>query len=229
MIPSRPSILGRLVAKDLYLYRWLILATLVAGVVSLVLTRFGEGDGVSTGPNLGFLLFLTVVIAFGVSLPMLVLKEHQTRSELFVLSLPVSAAQYSFAKVAAALVAFLVPWTALTGGVVVLTLAGPAPDGGLPFFVALMTFLLGNFCLLTALAVITRSELATIAGILVTNVSVTVFLIQLGRLPGVAGRSRDAAATWSPQILTVLAVELALILLSLALAFYLPSRRKDSV
>jgi hypothetical protein len=92
-----------------------------------------------------------------------------------------------------------------------------------------MTFLLGNFCLLTALAVITRSELATIAGILVTNVSVTVFLIQLGKLPGVAGRSRDAAATWSPQILTVLAVELALILLSLALAFYLPSRRKDSV
>jgi hypothetical protein len=226
---SRHSIFRRLIVKDLYLYRWLILATLLAGVVSLVLTRFEDGDGVSTGPNVGFLLFLTTIIAFGVSLPLLVLKEHQTKSELFVLSLPVSAAQYSLAKVAGALVAFLVPWTALTGGVVALTALTSAPDGGLPFFVTMMIFLLGNFCLLMALSVITRSEIVTIAGILVTNVSVTLFLIQLGRLPEVAGHSLDEVATWSPRILTVLAVELAWIALSLALAFYLPSRRKDAV
>ncbi|MEO7793586.1 MAG: hypothetical protein ABIV06_02345 [Thermoanaerobaculia bacterium] len=229
MTRSRRSILGRLIAKDFYLYRWLILATLVAGVVSLVLTRFDDGDGVTTGPNFGFLLFLTTIIAFGVSLPLLVLKEHQSRSELFVLSLPVSLGQYSFAKVAAALLAFLVPWTALTFGVVALTALSPEPDGGLPFFVAMMAFLLGNFCLLTALTVITRSEIAAIAGILVTNVSVTLFLVQLGKIPGIAGRSQDAVATWSPQILTVLAIELAVIVLSLSLAFYLPSRRKDAV
>lgn len=229
MTGSRPSITGRLILKDLYLYRWLIAGALLAGLASLVLSRFVEGDGVDTGPNLGFLLFLTTIIAYGVSLPMIVLKEHQNRSELFVLSLPVSPAQYSFAKVAAALVAFLVPWTALTAGVVALTALSPAPDGGIPFFVAVMTFLLGNFCLLTALTVVTRSEIAAIAGILVTNVSVSLFLFRLGRLPGVAGRFQDASATWSPQILTVLVIELALILLSLALALYLPSRRKDSV
>ena len=222
------SILGRLVAKDLYLYRWLILATLLAGIASLVLLAWSDGDG-ATGLNLGFLLFLTVIIAFGCSLPMILLKEHQTRAQLFVLSLPVSLAQYSIAKVAAALLAFLVPWAALTGGVVVLTLSSAAPDGGLPFFVALMTFLLGNFCLLTALTVITMSEVAAIAGILVTNVSVTVFLVHLAKLPGIAGRSQEADAVWSPQVLTVLGLELVVILLSLALAFYLPSRRKDFV
>ena len=227
--PRPHSILGRLIFKDLYLYRWLIASTLIAGVASLVLLHFSDGDGVSTGPNIGFLVFLTTVIAFGVSLPMLVLKEHQTKSHLFVLSLPVSPGQYAGAKVAAALLAFLVPWTALTGGVVALTVLTKAPDGGLPFFVALMTFLLGNFCLLMAIAVITLSDIATIAGILVTNISGTVVFFFLVKLPGVAGRSREQDAVWSAEILTFFAIELALILISLGLAFYVPSRKKDSV
>lgn len=229
MTGSRRSITGRLIARDLYHYRWLILGTLIAGAAALVLTRLDESDGISTGPNVGFLLLLTTIIVLGVSLPMLVLQEHRTKSDLFVLSLPVSAAQYSFAKVASALIAFLVPWTALTGAVVLLTALSPAPGGPLPFFVAVMTFLLVNFCLLTALAVITRSEPAAIAGILVTNFSVTIFLSRLGRLLGVAGRSRDAAATWSPEVLAVLAVEVVVILVALILAFSVPSRRKDAV
>jgi len=229
MTLSRRPITGRLIARDLLHYRWLILGTLIAGATSLVLARLDDGDGISTGPNVGFLLLLTTIIVLGVSLPMLVLREHRTRSDLFVLSLPVSAAQYSFAKVASALIAFLLPWTALTGGVVVLTALSPAPDGSLPFFVATMTFLLVNFCLLTALAVITRSEPGAIAGILVTNFSVTIFLSRIGRLPGIAGRMQDAVATWSPEVLTVLAVEVVVILVSLTLAFYLPSRRKDAV
>ena len=223
------SITGRLIAKDLYLYRWLIAGALAAGIASLVLSRFTGGDNVTTGPNLGILLYMTTVIAFGISLPMLVLKEHQNKSQLFVLSLPVSPAQYSSAKVWAALIAFLVPWLTLTAGVVVVTVATPAPDGGIPFFVAMMTFFLGNFCLLMTVTVTTMSEITAIAGILVTNISVTVFLTQVGQLPGVQGHSQDAVATWSPAILAVLGIELAVILLSLGLALYLPSRRKDSV
>jgi ABC-type transport system involved in multi-copper enzyme maturation permease subunit len=214
------SIVGRLVAKDLYLYRWLIAGALLAGVASLVLSRFGKGDNVSTGPNVGILLFMTTIITFGVFISMLgILKERQDRSQLFVLSLPVSAAQYSTAKVLAALIAFLVPWLVLTAGVVVLTLLSEGPHGEIPFFVVMMAFFLGNFCILMAVIVNTASEIWPIAGILITNVSVPIFLSRVGRLPGVAGRAQDAAATWSPAILTVLGIEIALILLSLGLAF----------
>ena len=38
-----------------------------------------------------------------------------------------------------------------------------------------------------------------------------------------------AVAVWSPTILGVLAIEAALILAALALAFYLPSRKRDFV
>jgi ABC-2 type transport system permease protein len=224
------SIVGRLIAKDLYLYRWLIAGALLAAVASLVLSGFDEGDNVRTGLNLGFLLFITTIIAFGIAIAMLViLKERQDRSQLFVLSLPVSTAQYAIAKVLAALAAYLVPWLALTAGVVVLTVASGRPHGGIPFFVLMMTLFLGNFCLLMAVIVITMSERWAVAGILLTNVAVTVFLVEIGNLPGVAGRAEDAVATWSPTVLTVLAVEVVWILLSLGLAFALPSRKKDFV
>mgnify|MGYP001558662857 CR=1 FL=1 len=230
MTPARRSIVGRLVAKDLYLYRWLITGALVGGVLSLVLSHFSEGDNVSTGPNVGILLFMTTIIAFGIFVAMFgILKERQDKSQLFVLSLPVSPAHYFAAKTWAALLAFLVPWVVLTVGVVALTALSGQPQGPIPFFVVMMTFFLGNFCLLLALVVNTKSELAAIAGVLITNVSVTLFLVQVGRLPGVAEHRLGAAAVWSPAILTVLGVELALILLSLGLAFYLPSRKKDLV
>ena len=55
------------------------------------------------------------IIAYGIFIAMLaILKERQDRSQLFVLSLPVSPAQYSRAKVWAALIAFFAPWSLLT-------------------------------------------------------------------------------------------------------------------
>lgn len=229
MTPASRPVLVRLIAKDLYLYRWLIAGTLAAAVATLALTgRGGASEG--GGLDLGFLLYLTTLITFGILVPMLgILKERQDRSRLFVLSLPISPAGYVVSKVASALAVFLMPWLALTGGVVALTLATDRPDGALPFFVALMGFLFGNFATLTALVATAKSELWAIAGILVTNVSVTPFLIHLGKLPGVAGRTGDAVATWSPEILKLLAVEGAWILAALALAVWLPTRRRDLV
>ncbi len=224
------SIVGRLVAKDLHLYRWLIAAALIAGIGSLALSRIVPGDDAATGLNVGFLLFVTTIIAFGVFVAMAgILKERQDRSQLFVLSLPVSPAQYSIAKVTAAFAAFLGPWLVLTGGVVLLTAISADARGYLPFFVAMMTFFLANFCVLMAVVVITLSERWSIAGILVTNTVVPVFLAWLSHLPGVAGHRADAAATWSPAILAVLAGECAVIALSLGLALVIPSRKKDVV
>ncbi|MEZ5312488.1 MAG: hypothetical protein R2862_01990 [Thermoanaerobaculia bacterium] len=50
-----------------------------------------------------------------------------------------------------------------------------------------------NFCILLAVVVITASEAASIVGILVTNVLVTLFLMRVGSLPGVAAA---AATPW---------------------------------
>lgn len=218
------SVAWRLVVKDLYLHRWLVVVALVSGIASLVVSGLDEGDHVKTGPNLGFLLFITTVVAFGIFVPMTgILKERQDRSQLWVLSLPIAPSGYARAKVWASLIAFLVPWLLLTGFVVVAeVLAGRG--GGLPFFLSMMTFFLATFCLLVALVVITMSEAWAIVGILASNVAVTVFLTKVSALPGLAGRSG-----FTPELLVVFALELALIALALGLAITLPSRKKDFI
>ena len=158
------SISGRLIAKDLYLYRWLIIAAVLIGTAALPLMRLGPGDGVRSGVNLGMILFITNVIVLGIFIVMYgVLKERQDKTSLFILSLPVSPMQYTTAKVGAALLAFLAPWLLLTGGTIALILlSDTAPDGGIPSFAAMMTFFLCNFCVLLALVLVTTSELSLI-------------------------------------------------------------------
>lgn len=227
-------IVRRLIAKDLYLYRWLIVGALGLGSVSLVLSSSSpgsttDGGGVSQGPNLGFILFMTTIITFGIFVAMFgVFKEHQEKSRLFVLSLPVSPAQYLRAKLWAALLAFLGPWLFFTVGVVA-SLASGQQRGSIPFFVLMMTLFLANFCILLAIVVTFPSEAAAIVGILLTNVFVSFFMVRVGSLPGIAEFHGGAEAVFSLTTLVLLAAEVALIVLALALALYLPSRQRDFV
>lgn len=218
------SVVASLVAKDLYLYRWLIVGTLLVGLVSILAT--GADGAVGT---IGQILFVTCIVVLGVFLAIHgLLTERQSRSLLFALSLPISPMQYAAAKVAACLIAFGIPWVVLTATIVGLTIAfDPPADGALPFATATMGFFLANFCILIAIGLITGSELWSVAGIIGTNTSVPVFLGIV--LPAIAVDIGGPVAVWSPAILTTLAIEVAVIALSLSLAFYVQSRKKDFV
>jgi ABC-type transport system involved in multi-copper enzyme maturation permease subunit len=200
------------------MYRWVMVGAVVAGVLSLIVSVADGRDNVTTGLNVGFLLFITTVITFGVIVAMFgILRERQDHSRLFVLSLPISAGQYALAKVTAAVAAFVIPWSLLTAGVLGLTIATGQPTDGLPFFLALMLFFLCNFCLLTAVVVVTMSEVWAIVGILVTNTSVTLFVVNIAAWN----------VGWDSTLAAIVAAELTVALSSIAMALYVPSRRHD--
>ena len=218
------SIVWRLIAKDLYLYRWLIAGTLLVGLASIFVSNAGGAFR-----TIAFILVVTCIVALGVFLGIFcVLTERQTRSVLFVLSLPVSPMQYTTAKVAASLIAFLITWVGLTGTIIWSTIAfDPPPDGSLPSAVAMLLFFLANFCFLLSVGLVTTSEFWAIAGILGTNTAVPVFMTTV--LPVIAVGNDGPVAVWSPAIMTTLAIEVAVIVLSLSIALYVQARRKDHV
>ena len=220
------SIVWRLIAKDLYLYRWLMAGSLAAGYLSLFLRRVE-----SLSDNVALILFLTAIVALGIFIAMYgILAERKEKSMLFVLSLPVSTMQYTTAKIAASLIAFVVPWLALTLTILGLTVAfDPPPDGAIPSTVAMMLFFLANFCVLMALLLVTGSEYWAVAGILGTNFGVAVYMNVVTSLPGIAEYREGPVAVWSSAVLVVIAIEAAVIALSLGLAFYVQSRKKDFV
>jgi ABC-2 type transport system permease protein len=218
------SIVWRLIAKDLYLYRWLMGATLGVGFASLFIPRIGEGPN-----NITLILLLTSVVALGIFIGIYgIMNERKEKSLLFVLSLPISTMQYTIAKVGAALIAFLIPWAILTGTIVVLTLTfDPPPDGMLPSSLTMMLFFVANFCVLITLALIAHTEFWSVAAIMATNISVSFYMTTVPGLPGIREHLNSPTPVWSPAVLTVLGVEATVIVLSLAALFFFQSKKKD--
>lgn len=219
------SVVMRLIAKDLYLYRWFALFGTLAGLATLPLM----GAGSASLANLGTIVFITTVIVTGVFIAMFgVLKERQDKSLLFVLSLPVSPIQAVAAKLAAALTGFIVPWLVLTV-VPVALIAGSdvTPDGRIVSFVTLMAFFLANFCVLLALVAVSPNERWAIAALIVTNIAASCFVIVLPQLPWIAEYRQAEVAVWSTNVLMLIGACLATALAAPSLALWVLSRKRD--
>jgi len=216
----------KLIAKEFYIHRWLIIGTTVAGFVGLGIATEGE-----IRFNIGMLTWLTTIVAFGVVLAMLgIANERKERALQFVLSLPLSPGDYVRVKLFGLFLCYLVPWVILSAGAVVLLLVRPnLPDGLLPFAVLLSGFMLANFSVVLCGALHTASEGVMTIVIIVTNMNVTLFIFMVGGVPSLHDHLRAAAPVWNSTFWTVLAVELATLLVTLALPYFVAARRRDFI
>lgn len=215
-----------LIAKELYSYRWIIAAAIAAGLFSLVLASTGE-----IAFNIGALAWLTTIIASGVMLPMYgIHQERKDRTLLFALSLPISPAGYARAKMMGILSSFVVLWSALTIGAVILVLASPGiPDGLLPYLLLLSCFLLVNFSLVMCCSFLSTSEIAISAAIILTNMGVTVFMMLVGRASAIGQHMLAEAPVWNSTFFLILGGEAAAIAIALSLPLIAISRRRDFI
>ena len=214
----------KLVAKELYVNRWMMAGTAVAAALAAFACAFG-----ATAFNVGALAWMTAVIACGVMLAIYgVAHERKEQSLQFVLSLPVSIRGYVFAKTAGLLLSYLVPWLVATASAIVLVLASPnVPDGMLPYVAALSGFLLANFSVVLCGALHARSEAAVVALIILTNMAVSVFMFVVGALPGIRDHLSGPVPVWNGTVLNVLLVELLVFVIAVTLPLATAARRRD--
>ena len=171
----------KLIAKEFYLNRWLIVGATGAGLAGLVIAAEGKMRF-----NIGMLIWLTTIIAFGVTLAMLsIASERKDRALQFVLSLPLSPGDYIRTKLLGLMICFLIPWIVLTVGAMALVLIRPnLPDGLLPYALLLCVFMLANFSVVLSGALHTSSEGVMTLLIIVTNMGVSLFIFMVGEHPG---------------------------------------------
>lgn len=214
----------RLIAKELHVYRWLLVGGTAAGLVGMLMAATGE-----VGFNIGFIVWLTAVIALGVMLALFgVSSERKEKSLLFMLSLPLSPADYVRAKLLGLLVCFLLPWGVLSAAALGLVLLMPGiADGLLPYGVLLCVFLLLNFSMVLCGALHIASEAAMGGLIILTNMSVSLFMMGVGRVPGLGEHMLKPEPVWSMPFWLLLAAELAATLLALCLPLLFAARRRD--
>ncbi|HYJ42013.1 MAG TPA: ABC transporter permease [Steroidobacteraceae bacterium] len=216
----------KLIAKEFYLHRWLIIGSTVAGLVGLLIAAEGK-----VRFNIGMLMWLTTIVAFGIVLAMFAIaNERKERTLQFVLSLPLSHGDYVRIKVVGLLLCFLVPWFILSAGAVTLIAVMPnLPDGLLPYAVLLCGFFLANYSVVLCSALHTASEGLMTLVIITTNMGITLFIFMVGALPSLNDHLFDPTPVWNSTFWTVLGAEFATLIVTLSLPYFVAARRRDFI
>ncbi len=221
------SVVGALVLKDWRLQRPSILFSSAVGALSLGMSYFkGEVPFV-----LGGVWFFVSIIVLGCMLPVAnVVNERKKQNLAFVMSLPVSAMQYTTSKVISTFGMFLIPWLALLAAALMVILGGHViPHSIIPTVFVLEGFVLMGFCLIAGAAIAGENEAWPMTATLVCNSSYGVGFYLFGRIPEIQHDWASPAAIWSPIIQRLLIIEVAVVLLIIGLTFFIQSRKRDFV
>jgi len=214
----------RLIAKDLYLHRVPLLLIAGGGGLSIATMYAGGIAGL-----LGTISAFIVLIFLSIVLPMqTVVSERKERNLPFVMSLPISPADYTVAKVAFNVSAFVALWLAIAAGV--LGTFSLANSGGvIPLGIAVALFPFVSFCLQLAVALIIESELWSIVTMATCNVSYSFAWVLLSRIPGIRDELRGAVPIWNQTVVSLVSIEVTVIVAALALTFFFQSRKTNFI
>jgi ABC-2 type transport system permease protein len=215
----------RLVVRELYLRRWLIGGSIVAGLAGLAIIARGG----SMSFNVGFLIWLTTIVALGVVIAMFgIATERKERVMNWMLSLPIAHGDYLRIKVVALLLCFILPWSVLCLAAIGLIAAQPhLPDGLLPYAVLMSAFMLCNYSFVVCSALHVQSEGPMTLVIIVHNIAITLFMFAIGAIDGIAKHLQGPVAVWNSAFWTVLAIEVTAFLIFFAIPWFVAARRRD--
>jgi ABC-type transport system involved in multi-copper enzyme maturation permease subunit len=213
-----------LIVKDWYFQRTAILLSLAGGAVSLGVVMCGGKPGFTIG-----LILLVTIMAMISAMTVMgnVLGERENQTLPFAMSLPISYLEYTTSKILGNLLIFVPFWLVLVGGSLALIIAAPAIHGLFAFTVIMAVEILVSTCLLIAVALVSESKGWTISAMVTGNLAINVVGYIVAHIPGIAKGMWGKTIQWGPAATIALVIESALIVLLIAGAFYLQSRKKD--
>jgi len=219
------TMIRHLALKDWRFNRWIIAAYMAGGALALGMI----GLGGTTLIYVGGILLVTVLIAVGVHMVIgTVVYERKDQTLPFVMSLPISAREYTAAKILSNLLIFLAPWCALTVGSIWVVLGREGlPDGLVPFLAVVLGELLAAWSLVLATAIVTESEGWTIVVMVLCNLFFNYFLYWVVNQSQMAETMNGPEPVWNAFVFGALGAELAAMLLIFAVTFFLQSRKRD--
>ena len=220
------SVVGHLILKDWRLHRMQIIVSVAGGAAALALAQIKSEVPVV----LGAVWFFLALILLANFLPSSnIVNERKKQNLPFLMSLPVSPMQYTWSKMVSTYGMFLVPWLALVAAAVSLIATMGIPRGFIPTLLMLAGLTLFGFSLIAGVAIVGESEGSFIAATIVCNSSYGIGWYLISRVPAIQHDMGGPVPVWRPEVLTLLACELAGVVLVLGLTFFLQSRKRDFI
>lgn len=221
------AMVKRLILKDWYFQRWAIGGGIAIGALAVALV----GSGNDAAGYVGFVLLVSVLITVGVQLAMsTVLLERKEQTLAFVMSLPISAREYTTAKLVGNLSMFFVLWATLLGASVAVILSRESlPDGVVPLTIILLTEIFASTCVLVGVTLVSESQAWSISTLIAGNLFFNFFIFWVSRIPSIAAASKANVIVWDATVLSLLGAEAAAIVIALGLTFVLQDRKTDFI
>jgi ABC-2 type transport system permease protein len=218
------SVFWALVRKDLYLMRGFMMATVLTGVVAVVLMKFGK-----VGFAVGGILFITADVASGIFIAMYsLMAERKDLSRTFALSLPISGHRYDLSKLLSGYLTFGIPWAVMTAMALGVFLLPGAQRGMLVYALSIQAFVLALFSVVLVALFVVSSEAMSGLVILVVNICFSLFMVELNQ-PQISAPLHGPTIIWTPFAVTALCGDALVLALSIAYALFLSSRRRDYI
>ena len=216
------SVIKALIIKDWFLSRKFIALYCAGCVLALSIVSLGEWQ---------FFMATTLLICLlvGMSNHLIaigIINERKEQTMPFVLSLPITPTDYAVSKLLASFVLFSIPWLI----VLVVTLAvfkfTTVPDGLIPFSTILCTYFLMCYFIVWAVGMSVESEGVIIFVMVALNCFIGPIFYVMGKTPSVSQHYLKSEAVWNSTSIGILLGQFLVILLALAIAFYVQSRKK---
>ena len=223
----KSNVVPQLILKDWQMQARMITLLTLAGAAAQGIMLIG-GQAVI----IGAVFFFVAIIFCACLVPMQnIVNERKKQTLPFVMSLPVSSAQYGVAKLVSTAGMFLIAWLALLGAALYMILVRHAlPIGAIPMGVILMGFPLIGFSVVTGAALVGESEGWATAALAITNSSYWLaWYLLIRHVPSLTETWGGPVAVWSPAVFKILGVEFGAITLILGLTLYLQSRKHNFI
>jgi ABC-2 type transport system permease protein len=225
---SNRHVVLRLILKDWRLHSPVIILSIVGGAFALTILRMGG----QTPFVLGAVFFFISMIFCASIIPMSsIVNERKKQTLAFMMTLPISPAQYGGAKLVSAVGMFLIPWlTLIAAALYMIHGRHVLPDGTIPVALILANLPFIGFCLITGVALVGESEAwgQTAAAIVNSSYWLGWYLLA-SHFPAILRNWESPTPVWSPATVNILGGEFAAIVLVLGLTLFLQSRKQNFI
>lgn len=224
----KDRVILRLILKDWRMNLPIIVLSISGGLVALSVLLIGGQTPFVLGA--GFFFISMIFCASFVPMSNIV-NERKKQTLAFMMSLPISPAQYGIAKLLSTLGIFLIPWVALIAAAFYMILGRHVlPNGVIPITLILATVPFVGFCFIAGTALVGESEGWAIAATAVVNSSYWIAWYLLASYAPFLTRSwTSPVAVWNAKAVDILGAEFAVIVTVLVLTMLLQSRKHDFV
>jgi ABC-type Na+ efflux pump permease subunit len=223
-----PNVTLQLILKDWRLHAPVVLLSIMGGAIALAILCMGGQTPLVLGA--GF-FFISMIFSASI-LPMSnIVNERKKQTLAFMMSLPVSSAQYGVAKLVSTAAMFLIPWLMLIAAALYMIHGRHVlPDGAIPLVLILANLPFIGFCLITGTALVGESEGwgNTVVAIVNSSYWVAWYLLA-SHFPALMRNSASPVPIWNSAAVNILGAEFAAIVLILGLSLFLQSRKRNFI